>query len=146
MAAWRVRTPGGRDLQRAAAELAARLPDPLGPLARIAYNYAWSWQAGGHELFAVGRSTSASSSACATRCALLQEASGGALERAAGDGELLERAAALEARIEALMQCARRRQRDRSGAPGRVPVRRVRRPRVARRSTPAASARWPGIC
>ena len=30
---------------------ASRLPEPLGGLARLAYNYHWSWQAGGAELF-----------------------------------------------------------------------------------------------
>ena len=93
---------GRQDLQRAAAELAARLPDPLAAFARIAYNYAWCWQAGGHELFA------SIDGELFDRClrnpvALLQEASGSALERAAGDGELLERAAELEARIDGLV-------------------------------------------
>lgn len=42
---------GGRDLEQAIAELAERLPVPLHPLARIAYNYSWSWSLGGPELF-----------------------------------------------------------------------------------------------
>jgi len=35
--------PGDHDVDRAVAELAASLPEPLRPLARIAYNYRWSW-------------------------------------------------------------------------------------------------------
>ena len=31
--------------------LASRIPAPLGPLARVAYNYRWSWLPGGPELF-----------------------------------------------------------------------------------------------
>ena len=42
---------GERDLERAAERLASRLPAPLGGLARLAYNYHWSWQAGGAALF-----------------------------------------------------------------------------------------------
>jgi len=42
---------GSRDVQRAVARLARRLPEPLQPLATIAYNYRWSWTPGGRELF-----------------------------------------------------------------------------------------------
>ncbi len=42
---------GSRDIARAVGELAERLPAPLWPLARLAYNYRWSWLAGGAELF-----------------------------------------------------------------------------------------------
>jgi glycogen phosphorylase len=42
---------GRQDLQRAIAELALRLPLPLAALARLAYNYAWSWLEGGTALF-----------------------------------------------------------------------------------------------
>ncbi len=34
------------------ARLAVRLPEPLHPLAELAYNYRWSWTPGGPELFA----------------------------------------------------------------------------------------------
>ncbi|MCC6225031.1 MAG: alpha-glucan family phosphorylase [Microthrixaceae bacterium] len=44
--------PGGRDLDRAIAELADDLPGPLSALANVAYNYQWSWTPGGDELFA----------------------------------------------------------------------------------------------
>ena len=39
------------DIERAASELASRLPASLAPLARLAYNYRWSWLRDGHELF-----------------------------------------------------------------------------------------------
>ena len=42
---------GHDDVLRAAADLADRLPGELAPLARLAYNYRWSWLAGGPELF-----------------------------------------------------------------------------------------------
>jgi starch phosphorylase len=44
--------PGAEDLRRAADQLAARLPHGLAPLARVAYNYRWSWLADGERLFA----------------------------------------------------------------------------------------------
>jgi starch phosphorylase len=42
---------GSRDIERAIAELAERLPAPIAPLARIAYNYLWTWLPGGADLF-----------------------------------------------------------------------------------------------
>jgi glycogen phosphorylase len=42
---------GSQDVESAANELAARLPERLTPLARIAYNYRWSWLPGGDKLF-----------------------------------------------------------------------------------------------
>ena len=38
---------GSSDMARAVDRLARRLPEPLYPLARIAYNYRWSWTPGG---------------------------------------------------------------------------------------------------
>jgi starch phosphorylase len=43
--------PGARELATHAERLAALLPDELGPLARLAYNYRWSWEPGGEEAF-----------------------------------------------------------------------------------------------
>jgi starch phosphorylase len=89
---------GQRDLEAAAASLAERIPASLAGLARLAYNYRWSWQVSGAELFAqvdpalwqrVG----------ANPVALLQEASAAALRRAASDDELLECVAAAEAAL-----------------------------------------------
>jgi starch phosphorylase len=91
---------GQTDLTRAADELASRLPEPLRVLARLAYNYRWSWWPGGHALFA---SVSADRWA---RCAsnpvrLLEEASPAALRRAAGDADLIARAEEMERGIAA---------------------------------------------
>jgi starch phosphorylase len=86
---------GQRDLERAADALASRLPPSLGVLARLAYNYRWSWAPDGPELFR------AVDPPRWERCAenpvrLLQEASAEGIARAAADDELLARAAALE--------------------------------------------------
>jgi starch phosphorylase len=94
---------GESDVQQAAADLAARIPSPLAPLARIAYNYAWSWLGGGHELF---RSVEPERFELAARnpVRLLQAASGKALRRAASDDDLLARAADMEERIKAHLE------------------------------------------
>ena len=42
---------GEQDLSDRAADLAARLPEALAPLARIAYNYRWAWYPRGKEVF-----------------------------------------------------------------------------------------------
>ena len=44
-------TPGAADLETRAALLAERLSDGLKPLARVAYNYAWSWLPDGEAVF-----------------------------------------------------------------------------------------------
>jgi len=95
--------------------LAERLPEPLAPLARLAYNYRWSWAPGGHELFA------AVDAERFERCArnpvrLLQEAPPAALERAAANQALLARARDLEALLEAEL--------DAPAAPGSLDPRR----------------------
>jgi glycogen phosphorylase len=91
---------GLQDVRRAAAELAERLPDALSPLARMAYNYRWSWLAGGPELF---RSIDSDRfDLCRENpVRLLQEAPSRALRRAAADDAFVERAVALEARVNA---------------------------------------------
>ncbi|MFI5035652.1 MAG: alpha-glucan family phosphorylase [Acidimicrobiales bacterium] len=45
------RVDGSQDMQRAIDRLARRLPEPLEDLARISYNYLWTWTPGGSELF-----------------------------------------------------------------------------------------------
>ncbi|MEY2517302.1 MAG: glycogen phosphorylase [bacterium] len=88
-------TAGAEDIVRAASALTSRLPWPLGVLARLAYNYRWSWLADGPEVFhdvdpdrwhRCGRNP----------VRLLQETSAEALLRAAGDAALIARAEKLE--------------------------------------------------
>lgn len=45
------RSDGRRDVERAVADLAERLPAALQPLARLAFNYRWSWMYGGYAIF-----------------------------------------------------------------------------------------------
>src|SRR3954453_14696884 len=80
-----------RDLERAAAGLASRLPEPLAIFARIAHNYRWSWADQGAALFAAidphrwdlcGRNP----------VRLLQEAPAESLAAAAADEALIARA------------------------------------------------------
>ena len=82
---------GATDRDRAASGLASRLPEPLAPFARLAYNYRWAWTPGGDELFAAidphrwelcGRNP----------VRLLQEVSADALAVAAADSRLIARA------------------------------------------------------
>jgi glycogen phosphorylase len=86
---------GDEELARRAVDLAARLPDALAPLARIAYNYRWCWYPGGKDVF---RSIDAGRwELCGENpVRLLQEASAEALDRAVGDPDLLARVASLE--------------------------------------------------
>jgi starch phosphorylase len=86
---------GAEDLRRAADQLAARLPYALAPLARLAYNYRWSWLQGGPGLFkAVDPHRWELCGHNPVR--LLQETSTAALERAATDVELCRRAYSTE--------------------------------------------------
>jgi starch phosphorylase len=90
--------PGTDDLAAAAAALAARLPDELAPLARLAYGYRWTWMPGGADLFrAVDPHRFELCNGNAVR--LLQEAPTRSLVRAAADAELVGRAAAMEADV-----------------------------------------------
>ncbi|HWH95211.1 MAG TPA: alpha-glucan family phosphorylase [Baekduia sp.] len=89
---------GRRDIDRAIAGLAARVPAELEVLARIAYNYAWSWDADGPDVFAAV--DPARWAVCAGNpVRLLQEASTERLTAAAADGALLDRAAAVDRRL-----------------------------------------------
>jgi starch phosphorylase len=91
---------GRDDTERAAQDLASRLPPALAPLARLAFNYRWSWSPGGPELFA------ALDSERFVLCGqnpvrLLQELPGRALTALAADTELTARAQEMEARMRA---------------------------------------------
>jgi starch phosphorylase len=89
---------GRRDIDRAIAGLASRLPAELEVLARIAYDYAWSWDPDGDALF--GDVDPDRWVACAGNpVRLLQEASAQRLAAAAADAALLERADALDRRL-----------------------------------------------
>ena len=89
---------GEDDVVRAAQALAARLPEPLEILARLAFNYQWSWTMGGAELF-----RSIDSYRWAMRrenpVRLLLEAPGATLARAAEDEVLIARAHELHGQI-----------------------------------------------
>ncbi len=91
---------GREDLRRAAEDLAERLPDALTPLARLAYNYRWSWLPGGPEIFEA-IDPARFRLACQNPVRLLQEVSNATLRRAAADGALAERVAAVEALVKA---------------------------------------------
>ena len=90
---------GRQDVRRATRELAERIPDGLEPLARLAYNYRWSWLPGGSELF---RAIDAERfELCGQNpVRLLQETAPARLRRAAADAALREQAAALAAQVE----------------------------------------------
>ncbi len=94
---------GRESTSGAVAELAQRLPRELAPLARLAYNYRWSWTPGGHELFRA-IAPERFELACQNPVRLLQEASLPALRRAAGDPEFLARAASLDAAVAAALE------------------------------------------
>jgi starch phosphorylase len=91
---------GRTDIEDAVGDLAERLPPPLAPLARLAFNYRWSWLPGGPELFqAIDAERFALCNQNPVR--LLQEAPRRVLRCAAEDRSLLERAEALDARVRA---------------------------------------------
>jgi starch phosphorylase len=89
---------GRRDIERAVAGLAARLPGEMEPLARIAYDYAWAWDPDGHAVWeAIDPERWR---ACGTNpVRLLQETTGERLTAAAADADLVRRAAALDQRL-----------------------------------------------
>ena len=86
------------DVRAAADSLASRLPDELAPLAHLAYNYRWSWQPQGEELF---RRIDSERWTRVERnpVHLLQEASAEALARAAADEPFLECVRAADAAL-----------------------------------------------
>src|SRR3954464_13015213 len=89
---------GTDDVQRAASGLAARIPEPLAPLARLAFNYRWSWHPEGTGLFAdvdadrFERDTQ-------NPLRLLQEVDAAILDRLAGDEGYVGRARRIDAEI-----------------------------------------------
>jgi starch phosphorylase len=94
--------PGAADLETRAALLADRLTDGLKPLARVAYNYAWSWLPGGESVFrSINRHRWALSGGNPVQ--FLGDLWPRTQERAERDGELLERVADLAERTEAYL-------------------------------------------
>jgi glycogen phosphorylase len=89
---------GSADVRRAAAELGERLPPALAPLARIAFNYRWSWMPGAADLFA-SIDPERFELCLQNPVRLLSEASPSALRRAAEDSELVGKATEIEAAI-----------------------------------------------
>ena len=93
-------TAGGDDMARAAADLAERLPVALAPLARLAYNYRWSWLLTGPDLFR--RLEPDRFERCQQNpVRLLQEVPARALRQAASDQVLLDWAHKIEASVKA---------------------------------------------
>jgi starch phosphorylase len=91
-------TPGASDLRQAADQLSARLPSLLAPLARVAYNYAWSWTPDGNEVFET--IDPHRWQLCQRNpVRLLQETPMPSLDRAAADPDLRRRIRHLEERI-----------------------------------------------
>jgi glycogen phosphorylase len=91
---------GSADLESAAAALASRLPEPLRPLATLAYNYRWSWTTGGPELFAdIDPARWGLTHSNPVR--LLQEVPPSVLERLASDGDFLARMQEIHATVAA---------------------------------------------
>jgi starch phosphorylase len=91
---------GRRDILRAAEDLAHGLPAELAPLAHLAYNYRWSWTAGGPELF---RSIDPErfELCCENPVRLLQETPAAVLRRRAEDENLVAQAQSLWALVQA---------------------------------------------
>jgi starch phosphorylase len=84
-----------RDLARAARDLADRLPERLRALARVAYNYRWTWTPGGTQLFR-GLDPFRFERCRGNPVRLLHRLPAETLERAEADAELVAAAAALE--------------------------------------------------
>ncbi len=90
---------GSRDLERAAAELGERLPAPLAPLARLAFNYRWTWLPDGADVFAHVEPVLWQRS-CGNPRWLLEAAAPKRLRELAGDPDSVKRVAELAARFD----------------------------------------------
>lgn len=90
---------GQADLARAAENLASQVPAQLAPLARLAYNYRWSWMPDGKEVFRA-LDPLRWDKVAGNPVRLLQEVGPEACQRAAADQALLDRAQALEQAVD----------------------------------------------
>ena len=89
---------GDDDIEQAVAELARLLPEPLRPLARVAYDYRWAWSAdGAGTLRAIDPGVWARTAGNPRR--LLAETSRRRLEEAAADAALVARVERLAAEL-----------------------------------------------
>ena len=86
-------------MHRAADALAWRLPDPLAPLARLAYNYRWAWMPGGSELFRSDRPAPLAHGRRQPRAAAAGGLDARRSTRAADDAALIGFAASLEEQV-----------------------------------------------
>lgn len=91
---------GRRDLDRAVTALAERLPAALTPLARLAYNYAWTWIPDGARLFHDLDPELWRHSGCNPRW-LIEAIAPHRWRQLAGDAALVDRAAAAAAQLDA---------------------------------------------
>ena len=91
---------GDLDIEAAVADLAQALPEPLRPLARLAFDYRWSWTADGAATFeAVDPDRWSRIGHNPVR--LLAEAHRSTLDRAAADERLVARIGRLSAELDA---------------------------------------------
>ena len=91
---------GRRDIAQAVAELGERLPEPLLPLASLAYNYRWSWMSGAAALFRDIDPQIWRHSGCNAR-AVIATAATRRFAELAGQQEFIERLHSVHACIEA---------------------------------------------
>ena len=94
------RWDGTRDIADAVEDLERRLPAVLSPLARLAYNYRWSWMPGGREVFRA-IDPPRWSAYHENPLQMLRETRWSVLEKAAENAELIAQARALEAQLDA---------------------------------------------
>jgi starch phosphorylase len=91
---------GSQDLERAVAELGERLPPPLAPLARLAFDYRWTWLPGGAGAFAHVDPVVWQRS-CGNPRWLLETVPPQRLRELAGDPDYVKRVVELAARLDA---------------------------------------------
>ena len=91
---------GTSDIDAAVDALRSRLPEPLAPLADLAYNYRWSWTPGGPELLC-SVNPQRWELCLGNPVRLIEETTPGRLAELARDGDFLGRLADLHATLQA---------------------------------------------
>jgi starch phosphorylase len=91
---------GSSDIDAAVDALRSRLPEPLAPLAELAYNYRWSWTPGGPELLS-SVDPRRWELCLGNPVRLLEETAPARLDELARDGDFLARLAALHETVSA---------------------------------------------